>query len=296
MLIPCYNAASYAEKFIQHVALLNKPFDEIIFYDDASTDNTMQLLTAAGFRIIHGVTNKGPGYARNYLAEKATGDYIHFHDIDDEFNPLFLSLIDEGLNISRADVIVGQADWIDEITRDTVIKWRYNEADMKKDPLGYFIANPLGIINAVYKRESFLKVYGFSENIRCWEDADLHVRLAASGARFSVIDKVLAFSIRHNNGISKDQKWCWKCRLKFLEEYKAKLDAKYQYAIAIEFEKAANSLFYYNEFSKAITAFKHSRGSDYHSPSVNNPVLKKIRSVSPLAAFLLKGLFVKMRN
>jgi len=217
--VTCYNAAEYAGKFVQHISQLNKPFDEVIFYDDASTDNTVEILAAAGFKVIKGATNQGPGYARNRLAERATSDYVHFHDIDDEFNPLFLSLVDAGLNISSTDVIAGQADWIDATTRDTIIKWRYNQADMEKDPLSYFIANPLGIINAVYKKGTFLKMGGFNENIRCWEDADLQVRLAASGARFSVINEVLAFSVRHNNGISKDQKWCWECRLKFLEGY-----------------------------------------------------------------------------
>jgi len=287
---------AYADKFIRHLSNLKKPFDEVIFYDDASTDDTAQFLTKAGFDVIRGETNKGPGYARNRLAEKATCEYIHFHDIDDEFNPKFLELIDEKVAESSADIIAGQADWIDESTRNVIIKWQYKQADINPDPIEYFIAHPLGIINTVYKKEKFLKVSGFSESIKCWEDADLHVRLAAFGATFAIVDEVLAFSLRHNNGISNNQKWCWECRLKFLENYKIQLGATHQHVIGAEFEKTANSLFQYGKFSKAFSAFRHSRASGYDSPSVNNTVFKTIKKVSPVMAFFLKALLVKARQ
>lgn len=296
LLVPCYNAAPYINKFIKHISGLTKPFDEVIFYDDASTDDTAAIISAQGFTVIRGEINKGPGFARNRLAAIATCDYIHFHDIDDEFNVKFLELVDEKLSENKAGIIAGQADWIDAATRNTLIKWQYNQADINRCAIAYFISNPLGIINTVYKKDNFLKVGGFNECIKCWEDADLHIRLAASGAVFSVIDEILAYSLRHNNGISRDQKWCWECRLKFLENYKASLEAKYQPIIGAEFEKAANNLFHYGKFSKALVAFRYSRKSGYNSPSVNNAILKKIKMVSPLTAFLLKGVMVKARQ
>lgn len=218
-MVPCYNAAVYIDSFINHIQTLAKPFDEVIFYDDASTDNTTALLLSKGCNVIRGKTNKGPGYARNRLAEAATSNYIHFHDIDDEFNPGYLTWVWEKIINKPADVILGYADWIDSQSRKVLIKWRYNENDIVKHPLAYFIANPLGVINVTYKKLTFLETGGFNEEIKCWEDADLHVRLAAAGAQFTVIDKVVAYSIRHNNGISHNQQWCWSCRLKFIKLY-----------------------------------------------------------------------------
>jgi glycosyltransferase involved in cell wall biosynthesis len=296
LLVPCFDAANYAGKCIDHLSHLTRVFDEIIFYDDASTDDTAEIITTAGFNLMRGEINKGPGYARNRLAEKATCDYIHFHDIDDEFNPKFLELVDKKLTGTKADVIAGQADWIDANTLDTIIKWQYKQDDIDQDPLGYVIANPLGIINTVYKREAFLKVNGFNENIKCWEDADLHVRLAASEATFSVIDEVLAYSIRHNSGISQNQEWCWECRQKFLENYKASLDPKYYRVLGREFEKTANNLFHYGKYAKSVRAFRNSRNSGYSSPSVNNPLLKNVKKLSPLTAFLLKELIIKIKS
>jgi glycosyltransferase involved in cell wall biosynthesis len=219
LLVPCYNAAAYIDPFLDNLSKLDTSFDEIIFYDDASTDNTYQLLLAKGNIVIRGAENKGPGYARNRLAEAASSPYIHFHDIDDEFNPRFLSLVNQKLEGYAYDVMLGYADWIDKTSREVLIKWRYSEQGIVNDPVNYFVSNPLGIINTVYRRSFFLQEKGFNEGIKCWEDADLHIRLAAAGARFAVIDEVLAYSIRHNNGISRNQQWCWQCRLKFMQLY-----------------------------------------------------------------------------
>ena len=99
------------------------------------------------------------------------------------------------------------------------------------DKLAYFISHPLGVINTVYKKSTFKKTGGFSQEIKCWEDSDLHVRLAALDINFGVINKVLAYSIRHNNGISQNQDKCWQCRLNFLVEY-LKLYPKHASVIA----------------------------------------------------------------
>ena len=227
LLVPCYNAQAYIDAFLSAVGKLHKPFDQVLFYDDASTDDTYQILKGKGCTVIKGDINSGPGYARNRLAQKATGQYIHFHDIDDEFNPDFLNLVNASLAVKPTDVVLGYADWIDPATRRPVIQWRYNLAEIITYPVGYFLANPLGIINTVYKKEAFEKVNGFNEHIKCWEDADLHVRLAASGASFAVIDKVIAYSLRHETGISNQQDKCWECRFKFLENYINTLDVKH---------------------------------------------------------------------
>jgi glycosyltransferase involved in cell wall biosynthesis len=219
LLVPCYNAQTYIDAFIANLLKLQRPFDEVIFYDDASTDATLQTIKKHGFAVIEGKLNKGPGYARNRLAQQAKGKYIHFHDVDDEFNPAFLNLVDDQLKLTPANVVLGNADWVASLNRATLIKWRYDEEQIKRDALTYFITNPLGIINTVYQKESFLKVSGFNEAIKCWEDADLHVRLAASGASFALINETIAYSIRHEEGISKDQLWCWGCRLSFLASY-----------------------------------------------------------------------------
>jgi glycosyltransferase involved in cell wall biosynthesis len=242
LLVPCYNAQKYIDGFIANISKLSTPFDEVLFYDDASIDNTSSILKSKGYKVIKGDINKGPSYARNRLAEIAICEYIHFHDIDDEFNPAFLELINNKLNLTPADVVLGNADWIDALTKTSIINWQYNANEIVKDAFSYFIAHPLGVINTVYKKDIFLQVNGFNESLNCWEDADLHIRLGAAGYSFAVINEVLAYSLRHNNGISKDQLWCWNCRLKFIESYLIKYPNLNRKLIEDEIKKVQNFL------------------------------------------------------
>lgn len=219
LLVPVFNAENYIHAFVENLKQLPGTFDEILFYNDGSVDKSASILQSLGYPVIESKENSGPGYARNRLAEAATTDYIHFHDIDDEICVNFLPLMREKLSTSHADVIMGFADWVDADSRDLQIAWRYSESDIQEDPLTYFIRNPLGIISTAYRRAKFLSVNGFDENIKCWEDSDLHVRLAADRANFVVIKETIAISLRHENGISKNQNWCWLCRVKFLDRY-----------------------------------------------------------------------------
>jgi glycosyltransferase involved in cell wall biosynthesis len=256
LLVPCYNAEPFIPNFTENLAQLDPPFDEVIFYDDCSTDDTIALLSARGFRVAEGKTNKGPGHARNRLAEMTGCDYIHFHDIDDEFNPAFLKLIKEKLAASPADIILGDADWVDPPSRAVIIRWHYSEDEILRDPLAYFMSHPLGVINTLYKRSSFLATDGFNEDIRCWEDTDLHIRMAAAGMVFGVIPQTLAYSLRFGDGISGDQSRCWCCRLKFLETYlNAYRHLTGRRIFDTELEKAKNAfirMYAYRELGEVI--------------------------------------------
>lgn len=240
LLVPCYNAEAYIDEFVAHIEAMD--FDEVIFYDDGSTDGTLELLKKTGYKYIHSSINKGPGYARNRLAELCKSKYIHFHDVDDRFNVDFINIVLPYFK-EEPDVVVGDADWIIRQTGQLQIQWRYDPAEALKDPLQYFITHPLGIINTVYKRSSFLGVNGFNEEIKCWEDSDLHVKIAANSAKFAIISKVIAYSMRHENGISSDQSWCWRCRFKFLKSYLTELPPQYLYTILSELAKCAQSFY-----------------------------------------------------
>lgn len=90
LLVPCYNAENYIKQFLQRVNKLNGHFDEILFFDDGSTDRTNDILKELDCIFFTGEINKGPGYARNELAKKSNFKYIHFHDVDDDFDVDFV--------------------------------------------------------------------------------------------------------------------------------------------------------------------------------------------------------------
>ncbi|KQM63947.1 hypothetical protein ASE74_12330 [Pedobacter sp. Leaf216] len=219
LLIPVFNGEKYIIEFCEHLKNQELKFDEVIFYNDGSTDNSLSLLKKSGYKYFSSAFNKGVGFARNVLARASNSNYIHFHDVDDKFDKSFIYEINKAITGTKADVIFGNSDWVDENSKKVVIEWRYNQAKLAEDPTNYFLSNPLGIINTVYNKNAFLNINGFNERLHCWEDADIHIRLAIAGNTFAHINCTIAISIRHNKGLSNDQIWCWDCRLNFLETY-----------------------------------------------------------------------------
>jgi len=81
------------------------------------------------------------------------------------------------------------------------------------------LTSPIPTHCSLIRVETFRAVGGFDSGLRCWEDGDLHVKLAAHGARFAVNSGVLTISTRHNRGASGNHLYCHRCRLTFLKRY-----------------------------------------------------------------------------
>lgn len=289
LLVPCFNASAYIDTFLKHIAAID--FFEVIFYNDGSNDNTLEILINSGCKYLTSDINNGPGFARNRLAKAATCDYIHFHDIDDKFNPDFIKLVNERI-ITQPDVILGNADWIDERTGDLLIHWKYDEKSITNNALDYFISKPLGIINTVYKRSFFLNLGGFNEKIKCWEDADIHIRMAAKKATFEVIDQTLAYSIRHDHGISKNQEWCWECRFQYLKKYLAELPVANNKSLMSEFSKCAQVFYDQKKFDIFIECCNICKKHNVLLPATNNKILNLLKKLnfSPRALYYIQNL------
>ena len=86
VLMPAYNAQKFISSAI--TSILNQSYSnwELLIADDASTDNTRNIIDLFSDNRIYRYTNKkNIGYLRtwNNLIEKAKGDYITFLDADD---------------------------------------------------------------------------------------------------------------------------------------------------------------------------------------------------------------------
>ena len=96
VIIPTYNAAQTIARAIDSVLAQSYPNYEIIVVDDASTDNTREILESnytLNIRLIQKVTNGGGSVARNTGMDVATGDYIAFLDADDAWHKDKLMLV-----------------------------------------------------------------------------------------------------------------------------------------------------------------------------------------------------------
>ena len=88
VIIPCHNVAEFITEAVFSLGSLDRPDIELIFVDDASTDQTGTLLERVRARhssvsILTHSLNQGVASARNTGIDAAQGRYIAFLDADD---------------------------------------------------------------------------------------------------------------------------------------------------------------------------------------------------------------------
>ena len=269
LLVPCYQAESHLPRLFESIGAQTESFDEIVLYDDGSTDATRKVASSFGVKVISSDENHGPSFARNQLAKAAVYPWIHFHDADDLMHPEFVAKMKAKVR-HGIDAIACQADWMNESAGTIEVALRYDRSLCGDDTVRYLLSHPMSGLNVCYRKERFNEVSGFNEELRCWEDSDLNIRLAAAGARFELIDEVLVTALRHSGGVSYDQKHCWACRLQALESYAKTFGVEYHSTVALEAEKTARNLVQLGDSKAALSAVKLCKELGLNPPISNN--------------------------
>lgn len=131
VIIPIYCVEEWVEKCINSIIDQGGGDIELIVVDDASTDNSMQivqrLLSDVKFSVVY-IThevNRGLSAARNSGIRAASGDYIYFLDSDDMLAPNALNSLLEATTNECWDVIVGNYKVLSE--EGSYVSQRYNK-------------------------------------------------------------------------------------------------------------------------------------------------------------------------
>ena len=100
IIVPCYNSSNYINELIDSVLLQTYTDFELILIDDASSDDTLQILEKyrcidERISVIHHDINKGLSEARNTGLQLSHGEYILFLDHDDV---VFSDMLEDMLN------------------------------------------------------------------------------------------------------------------------------------------------------------------------------------------------------
>lgn len=285
LLVPCHNAARFLPRLRAQVDQLRPLFDEVLLADDCSGDGTASLAEQLGFKILRLPTNLGPGGARNALARASHAEWIHFHDVDDELAPDYLVRV-RSVATAERDLVLHTVEFIRESDRSPVIRWQADPAQLAVDPALALLKSPLPTMSSFMRRTAFLAAGGFDEKLRCFEDGDLHFRLAAGGARIAVIPETLEWSLRHDHGAGADQHYCFKCRLEFLARYAATQPARLHPAVAEEAERAAVMLLRYGDTPNARRAIALAARLGRRLPATRNPLLQGLSLFLPTTVTL----------
>ena len=112
VVIPCYNRGPLIRRAIDSALTAMSPGDEIILVDDASTDDTKDVLSQYGSRIRYwNVPHGGAGAARNFGVVQARNPLVAFLDDDDEWMPDKLQL-QRGVMQARPEAVFCFSEFI----------------------------------------------------------------------------------------------------------------------------------------------------------------------------------------
>lgn len=212
VIIPLYNKEKYIERSVKSVINQTITSFELIIINDASTDNSLQIVKNIKDDRIVIIEKKQRGYggyaARNLGIEKARYDYISFLDADDEWMPNHLAEIIELIE-QFPDVKVFSSGWhlklVNTIKTDSYslkqklkiahkVNCFYNEVVTGNAPLWTSVA--------IIHKNLFNKAGNFPEgkckkggDVEFWMRCMLHSEIAHTGKVTAIYYKDVANAV-----------------------------------------------------------------------------------------------------
>jgi glycosyltransferase involved in cell wall biosynthesis len=199
------NYANLVGRAIESVLEQTYEFLELIIVDDASTDNSINIIESYlpdnRVKVVR-TYGCGASTARNEGIKRAEGSYIAFLDSDDYFLPEKIALqIEVFLNSKVSAVYTGVFRHFDGVPNHESIGEFAANFDFKS-----FQEKPLGIggflmSTLMIKRETLKEVGGFDPELRHGEDYDFASRLFKYADAYNIKEPLCCIGI-HNSSVS----------------------------------------------------------------------------------------------
>ena len=240
VIIPTYNRAHTIVNAIKSIQNQTFPVSEIIIADDASTDNTNQVLeTIDDDRIKHVRLdkNKGAGGARNYGVLHASHEMIAFLDSDDVWHPdkikKQIELKEEHENYR---LIYSAYMRIMDENSGFILPDMSGSDKLSGDMLSQVLfKNTVGTPTILMEKSLFDEIGGFDEGLRSLEDWDMIIR-AAKMTEFGFVPEVLVDAMYLDDGVTSNLEEYFKSRCRMMQKYRQ------EYLATETFNKAAENI------------------------------------------------------
>ena len=176
ILVATYNQEKYIEETIN--SCLNQEYNdyEIVISDDSSFDGTWDIITGfknSKIRTFKHEKNIGEYNNRNFLLEKAKGDFVIFIDGEDIIYPYALSFINSFINnLPEAKIIVARA-WDENVIYPHFMD---NFPYAKNQFIGYG-QSALKFTQLIFNREAIIAIGGFDNKEIKFGDAYIQLKM-----------------------------------------------------------------------------------------------------------------------
>lgn len=204
VLIANYNNGIYIEESIESV--LNQTYQnwEIIIVDDASTDNSIEILSKyqqdSRFRIYENDKNYGAGFTKRKCAELAKGEIAGFLDPDDILHLQAIEkMVCSHIENPKASLSYSNLYICDEEIRNQVITNYVRQVPRESS----YLHMKAGMVShfATFKTSFYLKTDGIDSSLKRAVDQDLYLKLEEVGQLFFVNEPLYFYRI-NKGGIS----------------------------------------------------------------------------------------------
>lgn len=197
--MPTYNRAQMAKRAIDSVLAQDYPNFELLIVDDASKDNTWQVLnecygTNPKVRLFRQETGQGACAARNLAISAAQGEFVTGIDDDDEFLVNRLSSLWAAYD-DRFAFVCSSYVW-NYGTHSKTLYGEQAEVGLAELLDAHVLSNQV-----LVKRARMLAQGGFDTKLAAFQDYDMWIRLvAAYGSALRIAEATYVVHVGHELG------------------------------------------------------------------------------------------------
>jgi glycosyltransferase involved in cell wall biosynthesis len=290
LLIPARNAQAVLGRLLDAADAQTVPFDEILVWDDASTDRTGDLAAARGARVIRSDVNTGPSFGKNMLAQETTCEWVHFLDADDALAPEFVARAHAWIDRGQTDVVVFGTEDRDDETGAFLGRRAWDDAALQAEAVRYNILNCITNCG-VYERRRFLQAGGFDLDnaVKYNEDQAMHLRLALAGLRFRADDYTGVTVYRRRRSMSADHPVeCARAQCDVLVKAAERTGRLYAEPIGARLWRLAGVSAGYSDWTYVRACLALARRLGYRQPREEHPLVRLLARVNPLLAVAVR--------
>lgn len=227
--IVSYNRADYLKQALDSVLAQDFSNWEIIFIDDASTDDTAEIvepyLGDLRIKYFRNERNMGIGFSRNRALQESRGEFIAVLDSDDYW-----------LSASK---LREQLSFLDDHPETIAIGTSAIKVDEHNAKVGEIISptenikksilwkNPIIHSSALYRKEPALSVGGYEKDVDLAEDYGLWLRLGTSGKLANLPGQYIAYRVHQGNISTAKRRALIARHFSLLKKYRAEYPGYY---------------------------------------------------------------------
>ncbi len=187
VIIPVYNVEKYLELCLDSVCNQTLNGIEIICINDASTDNSLDILKEYEkndnrIKLIDLKQNQDVSHARNVGIDLAQGEYIGFVDSDDSVDLDFYEKLYTKAKETEAEVVKGVFNTI-----AGKHSFKTSNEKIKSNKMYFFAEFTTAIYNIDFLKRNYLY---FNESLKTWEDPLFSIYVADKAHKIEFVDSV----------------------------------------------------------------------------------------------------------